>query len=271
MSKGFKLLRLEYLFTVLIPLFIAIYLNGYDIIDNIEIIGGFAFWAITGNTLNDFKDMDNPNDQETQERIEGYSKKEIAVLSLGSFILGSALFYYPILDNIFLLFYISATALMVVLYCLFLKPILGINWILLGVSHIWFPYFIIKLNVSNSNMLFPTLELFEWFFLSSASLVALSGNIIHEVIDNDAITKLNNRSQQIIIWVVSLSAISISIFSIVLFPLELFLFTPALIIPLGVIYMARSKERLPQNATSIKDIGIITGNLLLAFVVIILF
>jgi hypothetical protein len=101
--------------------------------------------------------------------------------------------------------------------------------------------------------------------------VALSGNIIHEVIDNDAITKLNNRSQQIIIWVVSLSAISISIFSIVLFPLELFLFTPALIIPLGVIYMARSKERLPQNATSIKDIGIITGNLLLAFVVIILF
>jgi len=269
MSKGFRLLRLEYLFTVLIPLLIAIYLNNYSIIDNIVILGAFAFWAITGNTLNDFKDMDNPDDKETRERIMGYSKKEIAVLAISSFILGLALFYYPILDNLIISLYVFLTAIMVILYCIALKQILGINWILLGVSHIWFPYFIIKLN-TNITEFFPTLEIYEWFFLVSASLVALSGNLIHEVIDNDAITCLKPRYQQLIIWIVSLCAIGVSIISILLFTEQLFILTPVLIIPLGVLYMARSKHNLPHNATSIKDIGIIIGNLLLAFIIILL-
>jgi len=269
-TKGFRLLRIEYIFTVIIPLLIAIYLNNYNPINHIEIIGAFAFWAITGNTLNDFKDMDNPDDKQTQERVKGYSKKEIAVLTISSFILGLALFYYPILNNIIILFYVAATALMVIIYCLFLKPILGLNWILLGVSHIWFPYFIIKLREINSIIFFPLLEIYEWFFLISASLIALSGNLIHEVIDKDAITRLKPRIQQIIIWIVSIIAIVFSLVSIIIFPEKLFLLTSVLIIPLGVLYMARSKQNLPHNASSIKDIGIVVGNLLLVFIIILM-
>ncbi|MFW9969126.1 MAG: hypothetical protein ACFFDF_02920, partial [Candidatus Odinarchaeota archaeon] len=65
MSKGFKLLRVEYLFSVLIPCLLCIYLNGYDITTNIWILAGFGFYAITGNTLNDAIDMKDPNEKET--------------------------------------------------------------------------------------------------------------------------------------------------------------------------------------------------------------
>ena len=57
MSKGFNLLRIEYLFSVLIPCLLAIYLNNFEFVDHLWILSGFAFYAITGNTLNDFIDM----------------------------------------------------------------------------------------------------------------------------------------------------------------------------------------------------------------------
>ena len=75
MSKGFKLLRIEYIFSVLIPCLLSIYLNDYDIGSQIWILTGFAFYAITGNTLNDVIDMKDPNEKETLERVEGYGRK----------------------------------------------------------------------------------------------------------------------------------------------------------------------------------------------------
>jgi hypothetical protein len=152
-----------------------------------------------------------------------------------------------------------------------LKSILIINWIFLGISHIWLPYFIIKINANDIIGWFPIIQPYEWFFLISASLIALSGNLIHEVIDNDAITKLSSRKQQIILWIISFIAIIFSIISIFLFTEELVLFSPFLLIPMGVIYMVRSKENLPHGATTIKNIGIIVGNLLLAFISILFF
>jgi len=271
LSSDFRLLRLEYLFTVIVPIFIAILINQYDIMAHISIIGGFSFWAITGNTLNDIKDMDNPDDIETQKRIEGYSKKEIAVLSISSFVMGSTLFFRSILGQPIILLYLLFTAIFVVFYCMIVKPILIINWIILGISHIWLPYFIIKINANAIIGWFPIIQPYEWFFLISASLIALSGNLIHEVIDNDAITRLSLRKQQIILWIISFVAIIFSIISILLFIEHLVLFSPFLLIPIGVIYMARSKDNLPHGAKTIKNIGIIVGNLLLAFIVILFF
>ncbi len=238
---------------------------------HISILGGFAFWAITGNTLNDFKDMDNPDDKETQERIKGYSKKEIAVLSISSFVMGCTLFFRAILAQPIIFLYLILAAIFVISYCMILKPILIINWIILGISHIWLPYFIIKINAYDIIGWFPILQPFEWFFLISASLIALSGNLIHEIIDNEIITRLSPRKQQTILWIISFIAILFSILSIILFIEHLVLFAPFLLIPMGVIYMARSKDNLPHGATTIKNIGIIVGNLLLAFIVILFF
>ena len=115
MSKGFQLLRLEYIFTVIIPILFAIYLNNYNILNNLDIIFAFAFWAITGNSLNDLKDMDNLKDKETAERTKGYSKKEIGVVSITGFILGTTLFLNPILNHPEISFYLIAIVIFVVL------------------------------------------------------------------------------------------------------------------------------------------------------------
>ncbi|MHA1782038.1 MAG: hypothetical protein ACTSUL_01280, partial [Promethearchaeota archaeon] len=72
MSKGLKLLRIEYIFSVLVPCLLSIYLNNYNLLNHIWILAGFAFYAITGNTLNDFIDMKDPNEKETLERVAGY-------------------------------------------------------------------------------------------------------------------------------------------------------------------------------------------------------
>ena len=77
MSKGFKLLRVEYIFSVIIPCLLCIYLNDYDIFSHIWVLAGFAFYAITGNTLNDVIDMKDPNEKETLERVEGYQTEVV--------------------------------------------------------------------------------------------------------------------------------------------------------------------------------------------------
>ena len=130
MSKGFKLLRVEYLFSVLIPCLLSIYLNEYDIGSQIWILAGFAFYAITGNTLNDVIDMKDPNEKETLERVKGYGRKEIAVLAIASFMLGTMCFMKDILVNPILGFYIAIIVFMVVFYCMFKKLVI-INHIII--------------------------------------------------------------------------------------------------------------------------------------------
>ncbi|MFX1387149.1 MAG: hypothetical protein ACFE9M_08045 [Promethearchaeota archaeon] len=119
MSKGFKLLRVEYIFSVLIPCLLCIYLNAYDIGSHIWLLAGFAFYAITGNTLNDAIDMKDPSEKETLERVKGYSRKEIIVLALASFLLGTMCFMNPILINPILAVYLAIIVFLVVFYCLF--------------------------------------------------------------------------------------------------------------------------------------------------------
>ena len=52
-SKRLDLLRLGYLFSVLVPCLLAIYLHDLVLWEYLDIIFGFFFYAITGNTLND--------------------------------------------------------------------------------------------------------------------------------------------------------------------------------------------------------------------------
>ena len=273
MSKGFKLLRVEYVFSVVVPCLFAIYLNDYDLLTHIEFIGGFAFWAICGNTLNDLKDMDDPDDIETQERTRGYRKKEIAMLSLTGFMLGAACFINPVLNNPIILLYLISIAGMVILYCIALKPVVVINWVLLGISHMWFPYFIIKIHAGDSiNNLWPVLYLHEWFLLALGSTMALAGNLIHEMVDKDAITHYSLKIQQLILWGVALTALILGAIALFIFTSYTIYFLPFLLFPLGIIYLGRSQNAIKshQGKTSLKDVGIIAGNMFFAFFLILI-
>ncbi|HEC36630.1 MAG TPA: hypothetical protein ENI29_00250, partial [bacterium] len=190
MSKGFRLLRLDYLFSVLIPCFLAIYLNNYDLQNNIWILAGFAFYAITGNTLNDVIDMTDPNEKETLERVEGYGRKEIFVLSIASFIIGTACFMKSILINPLLAVYLVIIVFLVIFYCLF-KSLVIINHVILGVSHIVLPWFMIKINARDIIFgVLPSLTFSEIFILATIISVAFTGQMVHEMIDGDSLSKL---------------------------------------------------------------------------------
>ena len=268
MSKGFRLLRLEYIFSVLIPCLLCIYLNGYDIIANLWILAGFGFYAITGNTLNDAIDMKDPNEKETLKRVKGYNRKEILVLAIASFLLGTMCFMNPILINPILGVYLAIIVFMVIFYCLF-KSLVIINHIILGVSHIILPYFMIKINGGDVFMnVFPNMELNESLILATITAVAFTGQMVHEMIDGDSLAKLKPKTSRLVIWVACIISLSISIISFII-TLEI-IFLPIVFFPLGIMYIYRKPRTDLMGRTSLKDIGIILGNLMLFYLLILI-
>ncbi|MFX1573374.1 MAG: hypothetical protein ACFFB0_11545 [Promethearchaeota archaeon] len=268
MSKGFRLLRVEYIFSVLIPCLLCIYLNNYEIISHIWILAGFAFYAITGNTLNDVIDMKDPSEKETLQRVEGYGRKEIFVLSLGSFVLGTMCFMNNILTTPILGIYLVIIVIMVIFYCLF-KKIVIINHIILGTSHIILPYFMIKINAGETVInVFPNMGLFESLILASITSVAFTGQMVHEMIDGDSLTKLQPKTSQLVIWIASIISIIIAIFSFII--TQYFIFLPILFFPFGILYIFRKPRTDLLGRSSLKDIGIILGNLMLGYLIILI-
>jgi len=268
MSKGFKLLRIEYLFSVLIPCLLCIYLNNFDIVNHIWILAGFAFYAITGNTLNDVIDMKDPNEKETLERVAGYHWKEILVISLASFILGTICFMNNLLLNPLLAIYLFLIVALVIIYCFF-KSLVIINQIILGISHIFLPYFMIKINAGDIALnIFPNLDLSEWLILLSITSVAFTGQMLHEMIDGDSLSKLKPRTSQLVIWIASIISLTIAILSFIL--TQYLIFLPVVFFPFGIMYIFRKPRNDLLGRTSLKDTGIILGNLMFAYVIILI-
>lgn len=215
MSKRIDLLRLDYTFSVIVPMLLAIFLNRLNPFEHIDIILGFTFLAITGNTWNDVFDMKDPNEKETLERVAGYHPREIFTIGLTSFILGITLlmrtcFQHPI--NGLLLFIIIV---MVLLYCKWLKPYPIINQLLLGASHIFLPYLMIKIDADTKTLI----SVNEWILMMMFFAFAFTGQIVHEVIDGDAIRKhLSLKQCQIVIWIASFITLVSAIWIFIIYP-----------------------------------------------------
>ena len=268
MSKGFRLLRVEYIFSVLVPCLLCIYLNNYEITSHIWILAGFSFYAITGNTLNDVIDMKNPTEKETLERVKGYGRKEIGTISIASFLLGTMCFLNVILPNPLLGLYLILIVLLVIIYCLF-KFLVIINHVILGISHIILPWFMIKINAGDISFGFlPTFSLNELLILISVTIVAYTGQMVHEMIDGDSLAKLSPRKSQIIIWIICLISLGISLTSLIIS--QYLIFLPIIFFPLGILYVFRRPRNNLLGRTSLKDIGIILGNLIQLYVIVLI-
>ena len=266
MSKGFRLLRVEYIFSVIIPCLLCIYLNEYDLQSHIWILAGFAFYAITGNTLNDVIDMTDPNEKETLERVEGYHQKEILTISLACFVLGTMCFINDILVYPILGVYLALVVFMVIFYCLF-KSLVVINQIILGISHIILPYFMIKINAGDTIINFlPDMTLNESLILATITVISFTAQMLHELIDGDSLAKLKPKTSQVVIWVASIISIIIAIISFAITTYIIFL--PVIFFPLGFLYIFRKPRTDLLGRTSLKDTGIILGNLMLVYLVV---
>ncbi|MFX1279033.1 MAG: UbiA family prenyltransferase, partial [Promethearchaeota archaeon] len=260
--------RVEYVFSVIIPCLLCIYLNDYDIKSQIWTLSGFIFYAITGNTLNDVIDMKDPNEKETLDRVEGYNRKEILVISIASFVLGTTCFMNDILKNPLLAIYLIIIVSLVIFYCFF-KSLVIINQIILGVSHILLPWFMIKINAGDITMnFFPDLTLAESLILASIICVAFTGQMVHEMIDGDSLSKLKPKTSQLVIWVACLISLIIAIISFII--TKYIVFIPILFFPFGIMYIFRTPRSNLLGRTSLKDIGILLGNLMLAYIIILI-
>ena len=269
MSKGFSLLRIEYLFSVLIPCLLSIYLNKYEITAHIWILAGFAFYAITGNTLNDVIDMKDPDEKETLERVRGYSRKEILTISLACFLIGTLCFMNSIIVYPFLGIYLVIIVILVIFYCLF-KSLVIINHIILGISHIVLPWLMIKINAGDILLLgfFPELSVFELLILLSVASVGFTGQMLHELIDGDSLSKLSPKASQLVIWIASLVSLTIAIISLII--TQFIIFLPIIVFPFGIMYIFRKPRIDLLDRTSLKDVGIILGNLILVYIIILI-
>lgn len=256
MVKRISLLRLDYLFSVIVPLLIAIYLNDLNPLYYIDIIIGFGLLGITGNTWNDMIDMKDPEERETLKRVEGYHPREIFTIGLASFIFGITLLLKTCIEHYINGIFLIVVIIMVISYCIWIKPIPIINQIFLAISHVILPYVIIKIDAD----LF-SIQLGEFIFLIAFFIFAVLGQIVHEVIDGDAIRKhLSLRQCQVVIWIFSILTIIFAGWAF--FLIKDYYFLPFLFVPLGTMFTFRHPTKSTQG---VKDVGILIGNFLMIY------
>jgi len=260
MSRRIDLLRLDYTFSVIVPLLIAIFINKYLIWNHIDIIVGFVMLAITGNTWNDVVDMRDPNEIETIERVEGYHWKEIFTIGLVTFFLGLTLLIRTCIEKWINGILLIVIIILVLLYCVKYKSVPILNHILLGASHIVLPYFMIKIDHIGIPLTEPLMSEFEWFLMFAFFTFAITGQFVHEVIDGDSITRFSLKTQQKIIWVSSIITLIVAICTFIVYPIVYFL--PFVLFPIGTLYTFRHPTR---STKGVKDVGILMGNFLLIY------
>lgn len=255
-SRRIEILRLDYLFAVIVPTLFAIYFNKLDIHDYWGLIVSFCFFGISGNIINDIIDRKDDSDIEAQTRTHGFHDKELWALALVSGILGISLLIPIIIIFPLVAVYSIIAIILVLIYCA-KKKIPVLNQFLLAISHIIIPYLIVK---TMGRSFFPIISLGEGFFLAALLFFAVSGQTVHEIIDGDAITKYSLKTQQLVVIITSSVSIILGITGVIL--LKEYLLFSFILIPLGTIYSFR---RPKKSRKSIKDTGILMGNLAMVF------
>ncbi|MFX1338906.1 MAG: UbiA family prenyltransferase [Promethearchaeota archaeon] len=257
MSNRIGLLRLDYTFSVIIPMLIAIYLNRLNPFRHIDILIGFVFLAITGNTWNDVIDMKDPTEVETLKRVEGYHPREIFTIGFISFFLGITLLLRTCIQHFINAVFLVIIIISVLIYCKWIKPIPFVNHLLLGVSHMLLPYFMIKVDAGLPLLDFENEGPLVFAFIA----FALTGQFVHEVIDGDALVKrFSLRTCQLLIWIFSIISLILAIWAFVIIPH--FYFIPFVFFPIGTMYTFRRPTKSTQG---VKDVGILIGNFILVY------
>ncbi len=246
-----SLLRLDYLFSVVVPCILAIYINDLDIQNYLGIIFGWSFIGITGNLLNDAIDKDRDID---------YTTKELGTIAIISFILGFTLMIETFLLEPLTLVFALLSIILVVGYCIKLKQYAIINKFILVFSHIVFPYLMIRIQAPPTPMSWG-----EILLLSTFLTFSFSGQVVHEAIDQEAIQTFSQRTIQIIVISASILTIILGILAMILLA-NYYLF-PFIIVPIGPMYIYR-RPTVPGK--HIKDVGIIIGNLIMVYLLILI-
>lgn len=241
-----KTLRLDYLFTVITPVILAIYINDLEILKFIRLIGGWIFIGIAGNLLNDIKD---------QDRDLIFTRKHLISMFLISFCVGILLLLETFILSLLDLVLFLIAAILVVLYCLKIKKYPIINKFVLVVSHVIIPYLIIKIPNISEPLFWNEISLLIGIFL-----FGFAAQIIHEISDKEAFEKYSPKLTRAII--LSFSIISVIFYSIAIILLYDYFLIPLIFPSIGMIVLYR-RQFEPKLVH--KKAGILVGNLLLLY------
>lgn len=221
-----------------------------------DIIVGFSFLAITGNTWNDVIDMKHPEEKETLERVEGYHPREIFAIGAVTFVFGLTLLLRTCVQNLINAILLILIIVLVLAYCVWVKPVPIVNHIVLGASHVILPYFMIKIDAG-----LPLMSEKEWILILCFFAFAITGQFVHEVIDEDSLRKHMSLKQcQILIQISSIITLILGLWAFIL--LEQYYFLPFIFMPIGTMYTFRHAT---ASTKGVKDVGILIGNFLLVY------
>lgn len=244
-------LRLDYLFAVIIPCLIALYVTHSDalgFLGHLRIIVGWGFLGIAGNVINDIVDKD---------RDLNWNTKELAAIAIGSLVLSFLCFASAIASNPETIIFIATAIGLVFVYCIGLKKIPLASSFVQVFAEVCLPYFSIHLPSS------PV----EWLWLVSLFFFSVLSQFIHEAIDKEATaSRFSPNKIRIIVFIFSGLTLAFgSILFLLTFDINIL---PVAFVPFAVIYIFRTPRIAP--ATNIKSIGIILGNFFMLYFLILI-
>jgi len=127
----------------------------------------------------------------------------------------------------------------------------------------------IKINAGDIALFFfPNLALSELLVLLSIASVGYTGQMLHELIDGDSLSRLSPKMSQLVIWITSWISIVIIILSLVF--TQNIIFLPIIFFPFGILYIFRKPRTDLLGRTTLKDVGIILGNLILIYIIVLI-
>lgn len=231
------LFRISYLPTIIIPLLLALFTNDLKLVQIIPDIIGWSFLMLSGNLLNDYKDMD---------RKLPIGKNGLLTLSVAFFVFGAY-----ILRNFIL--YVVAFVALGALYIFKLKGIIFVD-ILSSLLIFSLPYFSLA---GNSNLT----------FLIILTMVGAGSDIIHRISDKE---KYDKKIRQMNYLVLIIFFFSTLFFIYLVWSNDFYHFLlPATLIFAGI-SLAIAKGHLLRFSPSLKIIGVYHGCIILFYLIAIL-
>jgi 4-hydroxybenzoate polyprenyltransferase len=250
-AHRWDVLRLDYLFAVLVPCLIALYITrsgASGFLDHLRTILGWAFLGIAGNVINDIVDKDRDLD---------WKNKELGAIAIGSIVLSVLCFVSVMASDPMMIVYVGVAIVLVFVYCIGLKKIPIASGFVQVFAEVCMPYF--SIHVPDSSI--------EWFWLVSLFFFSILSQFTHEAIDKEAVSsRFSLNKVRIIVFIFSGLTLGCGT---ILFLLTLdYNILPVAFVPFATIYMFRKFNAVP--APNIKNIGIIIGNFYMIFFLVLI-
>lgn len=257
-----NILRLDYIPSYTFCLLVAIYINGLNILNHIDILFAFIFIAISANTLNDFIDLGDAEDLEAKKRLRYIRRREMFLISALSLIFGLLLFVRPITEHMEIGIYIIIYGILMLSYGVTKRKNALLGCALLSIAFTFIPYLIIMTDASQSLALGDLL-----LIIGFVPVTILAQGASNEILDGEAMANLPRKTQ---IALIIGSTLFIGILGAFLWDIyhDVYVMIPALFM---IIFILADMGRMSEGQYHFKRIQVCVGMLIFSYIAVLIF